>query len=166
MRSKVPAIQLRSPVSALPVITVATSITHVWQRQEDLCEECPTDRRRWQGLSRISVPLLAALYRLVAADYPSVQMMTEIQMLRERVASGAVPAWRPFAPVFWSVHGTRLTRAYVRRLLPSIARKAGIAKHVHAHACGTPTPRNCGARGSTSTSSPSSSARDLVLTPR
>ena len=53
--------------------------------------------------------------------------------VRERVASGAVPAWRPGAPVFCTVHGTRLTEAYVRRLLPHLARKAGIAKRVHAH---------------------------------
>ncbi len=53
--------------------------------------------------------------------------------VRQRVASGAVPAWSPFAPVFCSAYGTRLTEAYVRRLLPHLARRAGIAKRVHAH---------------------------------
>jgi site-specific recombinase XerD len=35
--------------------------------------------------------------------------------------------------VFCSAHGTRLTEAYVRRLLPYLARRAGIDKRVHAH---------------------------------
>lgn len=39
----------------------------------------------------------------------------------------------PGVPVFCTVHGTRLTEAYVRRLLPLLARRAGIVKRVHAH---------------------------------
>jgi integrase/recombinase XerD len=37
------------------------------------------------------------------------------------------------APLFCSRTGRRLTDAYVRRLLPRLARHAGIAKRVHAH---------------------------------
>ncbi|MBC7834172.1 MAG: tyrosine-type recombinase/integrase [Phycisphaerales bacterium] len=37
------------------------------------------------------------------------------------------------SPLLCTVYGTRLTDAYVRRLLPKLADKAGIAKRVHAH---------------------------------
>jgi len=37
------------------------------------------------------------------------------------------------APLFCSRAGRTLTSAYVRRLLPELARRAGIAKRVHAH---------------------------------
>lgn len=37
------------------------------------------------------------------------------------------------SPVFSTLEGNRLTEAYVRRLLPRLARKAGIEKRVHAH---------------------------------
>jgi site-specific recombinase XerD len=35
--------------------------------------------------------------------------------------------------VFCTLHGGRLSDSYVRRLLPRLARKAGIEKRVHAH---------------------------------
>ncbi len=37
------------------------------------------------------------------------------------------------SPAFCSLHGTRLSEAYVRRLFPRLAIKAGIEKRVHAH---------------------------------
>ncbi len=37
------------------------------------------------------------------------------------------------APVFCTLQGRRVTPAYVRTLLPRLARKAGIEKRVHAH---------------------------------
>jgi hypothetical protein len=37
------------------------------------------------------------------------------------------------SPVFSTLEGNRLTEAYVRRLLPRLARKAGVEKRVHAH---------------------------------
>ncbi len=37
------------------------------------------------------------------------------------------------SPLLCSLHGNRLTEGYVRRLLPRLARKAGIEKRVHAH---------------------------------
>ncbi len=36
-------------------------------------------------------------------------------------------------PLFCSCWGTRLTTAYIRRYLPTLAAKAGISKRVHAH---------------------------------
>lgn len=39
----------------------------------------------------------------------------------------------PTAPLLCTKYGTRLTAAYVRRLLPELARKAGIFHRVHAH---------------------------------
>lgn len=39
----------------------------------------------------------------------------------------------PAAPVFCSRSGRAVTTAYVRRLLPDLARRAGVAKRVHAH---------------------------------
>jgi len=71
--------------------------------------------------------------RTVGIDAGGVTEVAAWQFVRARVASVAVPAWPPFAPVFCSVHGNRLTAAYVRRLLPRLARRAGIAKRVHAH---------------------------------
>ena len=40
---------------------------------------------------------------------------------------------KPPSPVFCTAWGTPLTTAYIRRLLPRLAAKAGIAKRVHAH---------------------------------
>ena len=37
------------------------------------------------------------------------------------------------SPVFCTLEGNRLTEAYVRRLLPRLALKAGVEKRVHAH---------------------------------
>ncbi|MBX3401902.1 MAG: tyrosine-type recombinase/integrase [Phycisphaeraceae bacterium] len=71
--------------------------------------------------------------RTVGIDAGGVAEVAAWLAVRQRVASRAVPAWSPFAPVFCSAHGTRLTEAYVRRLLPHLARRAGIAKRVHAH---------------------------------
>ena len=71
--------------------------------------------------------------RTVGIDAGGVAEVAAWLTVRQRVANCAVPAWSPFAPVFCSAHGTRLTEAYVRRLLPHLARKAGIAKRVHAH---------------------------------
>ena len=39
----------------------------------------------------------------------------------------------PTAPLFCSKYGSPLTTAYVRRVLPDLARKAGILHRVHAH---------------------------------
>ena len=36
-------------------------------------------------------------------------------------------------PLFCSGWGTPLTTGYIRRMLPTLARRAGIAKRVHAH---------------------------------
>ena len=71
--------------------------------------------------------------RTVGIDAGGVAEVAAWLNVRQRVASQAVPAWSPFAPVFCSAHGNRLTEAYVRRLLPLLARRAGIAKRVHAH---------------------------------
>lgn len=40
---------------------------------------------------------------------------------------------KPSSPVFCTSWGTPLSTAYIRRLLPRLAAKAGIAKRVHAH---------------------------------
>lgn len=57
-------------------------------------------------------------------------------------AGAAVATWearraelgrRPDEPLLCTVWGTRLTTAYVRRLLPRLAAKAGVRKRVHAH---------------------------------
>ncbi len=40
---------------------------------------------------------------------------------------------RPSSPLFCTSGGGRLTEAYVRRLLPRLAERAGIARRVHAH---------------------------------
>lgn len=57
-------------------------------------------------------------------------------------AAGTVRAWEerrarlgrgPNEPLLCTVWGTRLTTAYVRRLLPQLAMKAGVLKRVHAH---------------------------------
>jgi integrase/recombinase XerC len=71
--------------------------------------------------------------RTVGIDAGGVAEVAAWLTVRQRVANVAVPAWSPLAPVFCSAHGTRLTEAYVRRLLPYLARRAGIAKRVHAH---------------------------------
>lgn len=56
--------------------------------------------------------------------------------------AGAVRAWaderaglghRAGGPLFCTASGRAVTQAYVRRLLPDLARRAGIAKRVHAH---------------------------------
>lgn len=47
----------------------------------------------------------------------------------ERSALG-VPA---DAPLFCTTSGRKVTSAYIRRLLPDLARRAGVAKRVHAH---------------------------------
>lgn len=56
-------------------------------------------------------------------------------------ADAALAAWtqvrwaglHPAAPLFCSSTGRALTQACIRRLLPVLARRAGIAKRVHAH---------------------------------
>ena len=53
--------------------------------------------------------------------------------LAMRVGWAGAVASHPRVPVFCSRSGRCLTGAYVRRLLPELARKAGIAKRVHAH---------------------------------
>ena len=50
--------------------------------------------------------------------------------LSHRAASGI----NSRAPVFCTLKGRSMKTAYVRRLLPRLARKAGIEKRVHAHA--------------------------------
>lgn len=40
---------------------------------------------------------------------------------------------RPTSPLFCTNGGGRLTEAYIRRLLPRLAERAGIARRVHAH---------------------------------
>ncbi len=40
---------------------------------------------------------------------------------------------RPKAPLFCTLKGTRLSPAYVRKMLPRMAARAGIEKRVHAH---------------------------------
>ena len=49
--------------------------------------------------------------RTVGIDPGGVAQLAAWLALRERLASQAVPAWRPLAPVFCSVHGNRLTEA-------------------------------------------------------
>jgi len=39
----------------------------------------------------------------------------------------------PDSPVFCTASGRAVTTAYLRRLFPSLARKAGVGKRVHAH---------------------------------
>ncbi len=43
------------------------------------------------------------------------------------------PLPHPSSPLFCTAGGGRLTEAYVRRLLPRLAERAGIARRVHAH---------------------------------
>lgn len=40
---------------------------------------------------------------------------------------------KPTSPLFCSRTGTALTKPYIRRLLPLLARRAGVLKRVHAH---------------------------------
>jgi site-specific recombinase XerD len=54
-------------------------------------------------------------------------------LLREWLVARAALGLDARAPLFCTRYGGRLTTAWVRRLLPGLARKAGIAKRVHAH---------------------------------
>lgn len=54
-------------------------------------------------------------------------------VLREWLARREVLSPSPLAPLFCSASGKPLTAACVRRLLPALARQAGLQKRVHAH---------------------------------
>src|SRR5690606_18811522 len=65
--------------------------------------------------------------RTVGIDPGGMSLVRAWAVLRDAL----VMDWR--APLFCALTGRRLTQAYVRRLLPRLALKAGIAKRVHAH---------------------------------
>ena len=65
--------------------------------------------------------------RTVGVDPGAMAIITE--WVRTRAALGYSPA----APLLCTASGKQITSAYIRRLLPNLARKAGIYKRVHAH---------------------------------
>jgi integrase len=65
--------------------------------------------------------------RTVGLDAGAMALVSEWLATRHRLGLGER------APLFCSVYGNVLTAAYIRRLLPNLARKAGIFKRVHAH---------------------------------
>ena len=66
--------------------------------------------------------------RTVGIDAGAIAML---QPWLERRA--ALSTLKASSPVFCTSWGTPMTTAYIRRLLPRLAAKAGIAKRVHAH---------------------------------
>ena len=66
--------------------------------------------------------------RTVGIDPGALAFLSEWVVHRDRIAG--LPA---DAPLFCSASGRAVTTAYVRRLLPELGRRAGIAKRVHAH---------------------------------
>ena len=66
--------------------------------------------------------------RTVGIDPGALVFLSEWVVHRDRIAG--LPA---DAPLFCSGSGRAVTTAYVRRLLPELGRRAGIAKRVHAH---------------------------------
>ena len=56
-----------------------------------------------------------------------------LEMLRPWLERRARMGFNGIHPLFCSAWGTPLTTGYIRRMLPALARRAGIAKRVHAH---------------------------------
>ena len=83
--------------------------------------------------------------RTVGLDEQTTALMARWLDRRRKLGAGAR------APIFCTLQGGRLDSSYVRRLLPRLARKAGIDRRVHAHGSGTPTPPNWRGRGPRST---------------
>ena len=65
--------------------------------------------------------------RTVGVDPGAMAIITE--WMRTRADLG----YAPNAPLFCTASGKQISSAYIRRLLPNLARKAGIYKRVHAH---------------------------------
>jgi integrase/recombinase XerC len=66
-------------------------------------------------------------HRVVGIDAGAGAVVTRWIAERERIGLPAT------TPPLSTMRGTRVTTAYVRRLMKSLGRKAGIAKRVHAH---------------------------------
>jgi len=65
--------------------------------------------------------------RTVGLDEQTAALLARWLDRRQKIAAGAR------APIFCTLQGGRLDSSYVRRLLPRLARKAGIDRRVHAH---------------------------------
>jgi site-specific recombinase XerD len=65
--------------------------------------------------------------RTVGIDAGGLELLAPWLERRHRMGFG------PLQPLFCSAWGNPLTTGYVRRLLPALARRAGIYKRVHAH---------------------------------
>jgi site-specific recombinase XerD len=65
--------------------------------------------------------------RTVGVDPGAMAIVAE--WMRTRAALGH----SPMSPLFCTATGKQITSAYIRRLLPNLARKAGVYKRVHAH---------------------------------
>ena len=65
--------------------------------------------------------------RTVGVDEQTAALLARWLDRRRRLSPGAR------APVFCTLRGARVDGSYVRRLLPRLARKAGVERRVHAH---------------------------------
>ncbi len=65
--------------------------------------------------------------RTVGLDEQTAALLARWLDRRQKLGAGAR------APIFCTLQGGRLDSSYVRRLLPRLARKAGIERRVHAH---------------------------------
>jgi len=65
--------------------------------------------------------------RTVGLDEQTAALLARWLDRRKKLGAGAR------APIFCTLQGGRLDSSYVRRLLPRLARKAGIERRVHAH---------------------------------
>ncbi len=65
--------------------------------------------------------------RTVGVDEQTAALLARWLDRRKKIGAGAR------APIFCTLQGGRIDSSYVRRLLPRLARKAGIDRRVHAH---------------------------------
>ena len=65
--------------------------------------------------------------RTVGIDEQTIALVARWIDRRQRLGVGAR------APVFCTLSGAQINSSYIRRLLPRLARKAGVEKRVHAH---------------------------------
>ena len=71
--------------------------------------------------------------RTVGIDAGAASMLSHwLDLWHKRVSSPGSPM-KPTAPLFCTRTGNRMTESSIRRLLPRLARRAGILKRVHAH---------------------------------
>ena len=92
----------------------------------------PKDLNLSQGMIRVLFAK-GGKARTVGIDAVAARIVCEWLTAREQWGAGGVADLTLRSPLFCTRSGRRLTGAYMRRLLPELARKAGIAKRVHAH---------------------------------